>query len=164
LRGCLTEKSLVGIGEPSHARRFASERGEFSPNGSQSGYSARAVGRDHRSLAYAVSGGQALGSGASKGGSSTGRLWAIHQPSTGPPLCDTSRSISVRALLVMPPMRDSKLAGRVQSLLLLELLDGVFGLRSHQPVQQSVDLYRRPLAAARRWDAALRQRRCNGPQ
>src|SRR6476646_5467356 len=42
LRGCLTEffcegvspkKSLVKIREPSHTRRFASERGEFSPNG-----------------------------------------------------------------------------------------------------------------------------------
>ena len=44
LRGCLTEKkSLVKIGEPSHTRRFASDRGEFSPNGSQSGYSARVV-------------------------------------------------------------------------------------------------------------------------
>ena len=37
------KKSLVKIGEPSHTRRFASERGEFSPNGSQSGYSARVV-------------------------------------------------------------------------------------------------------------------------
>ena len=37
LRGCLTEKkSLVKIGEPSHTRRFASDRGEFSPNGSHS--------------------------------------------------------------------------------------------------------------------------------
>ena len=40
LRGCLTEKSLVKIGQPSHTRRFASGRGEFSPNGSQSRYSA----------------------------------------------------------------------------------------------------------------------------
>jgi hypothetical protein len=35
------KKSLVKIGEPSHTRRFASERGEFSSNGSLSGYSAR---------------------------------------------------------------------------------------------------------------------------
>src|SRR5258706_301818 len=27
------KKSLVKIGEPSHTRRFASDRGEFSPNG-----------------------------------------------------------------------------------------------------------------------------------
>src|ERR1700730_8352344 len=36
-------KSLVKIGEPSHTRRFASERGEFSPNRAQFGYSARVV-------------------------------------------------------------------------------------------------------------------------
>ena len=34
LRGRLTEKSLIKIGETSQTRRFASERGEFSPNGS----------------------------------------------------------------------------------------------------------------------------------
>jgi len=56
-----------------------SERGEFSPNGSQSGYSARVVRRDHRSMAYAVSGGQALGSGASKGQQS------IDDRGSGPP-------------------------------------------------------------------------------
>jgi hypothetical protein len=32
--GVSPKKSLVKIGEPSHTRRFASERGEFSPNGS----------------------------------------------------------------------------------------------------------------------------------
>ena len=31
--GVSPKKSLVKIGEPSHTRRFASERGEFSPNG-----------------------------------------------------------------------------------------------------------------------------------
>jgi hypothetical protein len=36
-------KSLVKIGELSHTRRFASDRGGFSPNGSQSGCSARVV-------------------------------------------------------------------------------------------------------------------------
>ena len=43
LRGVSPKKSLVKIGDPSHTRRFASDRGEFSPNGSQSGYSARVV-------------------------------------------------------------------------------------------------------------------------
>ena len=33
LRGCLTEKSLVKIGASSRTTRFASKRGEFSPNG-----------------------------------------------------------------------------------------------------------------------------------
>ena len=42
-RVCLTEKSLVKIGASSRTTRFASKRGEFSPNGSQSGYSARVV-------------------------------------------------------------------------------------------------------------------------
>src|ERR1700730_5849336 len=31
--GVSPKKSLVKIGEPSHTRRFASDRGEFSPNG-----------------------------------------------------------------------------------------------------------------------------------
>ena len=62
-------------------------------------------------MAYAVSDGQALGSGASKGRQShlipCGSSMVIHQPSTGPPLCDTSRSVSVRALRVTPLVRDS---------------------------------------------------------
>ena len=65
----------------------------------------------HRSLIYAVSGGQALGSGASsKGQQSIDRVRGKQRRqshlipcgfSTGPPLCDTSRSLSVRALRVV---------------------------------------------------------------
>jgi hypothetical protein len=107
----------------SPTRRFASERRELSPNGSQSGYSAR-VG---------VKGSPIPGLRRQRQGRQS-HLLSCGSPSTGPPLCDTSRSVSVRALRVTPLVRDAGLVGiatlatwRSQSPLIEASRGGVLG-------------------------------------
>ena len=74
--------------------------------------------------------------------------------------CGGSAPLSCTASMESAAKAPFKAAGRLSR----DGGDGACVERAADRLQQSADLYRRLLAAARRWDAALLQRRCNGPQ